>query len=171
MPTLHIMSTPNPEASGFPYPHCHSFSDAPLLPNIDVVVTGFVDKIMVLIYTNARISRLFYVPLLASPVSYEHTISFDEDYDGMENNMVDDDFMPLPHLTPMSLLGGDDSLGNIYAVQIASMISRQSPEDRRMVIVGIGPELGTNSNEGNITLHHRKQYLEVMKLVQTSRVW
>lgn len=50
--------------------------------------------------------------------------------------------MPSTHLTPKTLLGGggDDreTLGQLYAAQIASRLSLQSPEDRRTLVLGLG---------------------------------
>lgn len=50
--------------------------------------------------------------------------------------------LPLAHLTPKTLLGGGgeqrETLGHLYATQIASMISTRSPDDMRTLLVGFG---------------------------------
>lgn len=50
--------------------------------------------------------------------------------------------LPSTHLTPTTLLGGGgedrETLGQLYASQIASHISLRSPEDRRTLVVGLG---------------------------------
>lgn len=56
--------------------------------------------------------------------------------------LLDASLLPLPHLTPKTLLGGGgeerESLAQLYAVQIASHIARRDPEERRMLVVGLG---------------------------------
>ena len=50
--------------------------------------------------------------------------------------------LPSTHLTPKTLLGGggDDreTLGHLYAAQIASQLSLISPEDTRILVLGLG---------------------------------
>jgi proteasome assembly chaperone 3 len=52
--------------------------------------------------------------------------------------------LPLAHLTPKTLLGagGDqrETIGHLYASQIASTISTKNPEDTRTVVIGFGLE-------------------------------
>jgi proteasome assembly chaperone 3 len=56
--------------------------------------------------------------------------------------LPDASLLPLPHLTPRTLLGGGgeerESLGQLYAVQIASHIVRRNPEEQRTLLVGMG---------------------------------
>lgn len=156
--------------------------------NLDVVTVGFEDKISIMAYTNGRISKLYYVPLLASPVpthllnplsSSAYTSSGGGDYDDdgnfIEDGQDDTSFLPLPYLTPMPLLGASATedggdWGSIYAAQIASLVARQAPEDRRIVVVGLGPDVGPRPGQ-EVELEHRREFLEVVKLVEASRVW
>jgi proteasome assembly chaperone 3 len=50
--------------------------------------------------------------------------------------------LPLPHLTPKTLLGGGgderESSGQLYAVQIASFIARKDSDEKRTLLVGLG---------------------------------
>lgn len=50
--------------------------------------------------------------------------------------------LPLTHLTPTTLLGGGgedrETLGHLYAAQIASLISTRNAEEKRSVLVGLG---------------------------------
>ena len=50
--------------------------------------------------------------------------------------------LPSTHLTPTTLLGGGsgdrETLGQLYAAQIASQISLRNPEDRRTLVLGLG---------------------------------
>jgi proteasome assembly chaperone 3 len=52
--------------------------------------------------------------------------------------------LPLGHLTPKTLLGGGgeqrETIGHLYASQIASAIATRSPEETRTVMVGFGLE-------------------------------
>lgn len=56
--------------------------------------------------------------------------------------LLDSSLLPLSHLTPKTLLGGGgeerESMGQLYAVQIASHIVRRDPEERRTLVVGLG---------------------------------
>jgi proteasome assembly chaperone 3 len=50
--------------------------------------------------------------------------------------------LPLAHLTPKTLLGAGgeqrETLGHLYASQIASVIATRNPEENRTVVVGLG---------------------------------
>jgi proteasome assembly chaperone 3 len=50
--------------------------------------------------------------------------------------------LPLAHLNPKTLMGGGgeqrETLGHLYAVQIASIIATRNPEETRTVVVGLG---------------------------------
>jgi proteasome assembly chaperone 3 len=50
--------------------------------------------------------------------------------------------LPLGHLTPKTLLGAGgeqrETLGHLYASQIASVIATRNPEETRTVVVGLG---------------------------------
>jgi proteasome assembly chaperone 3 len=50
--------------------------------------------------------------------------------------------LPLRHLTPKTLLGAGgeqrETLGHLYASQIASVIATRNPEESRTVVVGLG---------------------------------
>lgn len=95
-----------------------------------------------------------------------------EEYDDTDDD-YNDALLPLPHLTPMPLIGGSqesDIQGRIYAAQIASLIARQSPLDRRQVVVGLGADIGPRPGE-EPTQNHRKEFLEVVRLTQLCRVW
>lgn len=50
--------------------------------------------------------------------------------------------LPLGHLTPKTLLGAGgeqrETIGHLYASQIASAIATRNPEETRTVVVGLG---------------------------------
>lgn len=52
--------------------------------------------------------------------------------------------LPSTHLTPKTLLGAGgeqrETLGQLYAAQIASQISLRAPDDRRTLVLGLGLE-------------------------------
>jgi proteasome assembly chaperone 3 len=52
--------------------------------------------------------------------------------------------MPGTHLSPTTLLGAGgeerETIGHLYATQIASYISMRNPDDRRTLVLGLGLE-------------------------------
>lgn len=54
----------------------------------------------------------------------------------------EDGLLPLPYLSPITLLGGADPeremMGRLYGTQIASAIATKNPGDNRVVVVGLG---------------------------------
>lgn len=48
----------------------------------------------------------------------------------------------MPHLTPKTLLGGSTSeretIGQLYATQIASAVTTKNPRENRTILVGLG---------------------------------
>lgn len=52
------------------------------------------------------------------------------------------ELLPLPHLTATTILGGGaperDTLGQLFATQIASSIVTRKPEENRLLVVGMG---------------------------------
>ncbi|KAE8450169.1 hypothetical protein EG329_006950 [Mollisiaceae sp. DMI_Dod_QoI] len=92
----------------------------------------FSDKILVTISQGGRLSQWVQVPLSsASPTSFDTALPADNS-----------DMLPLGHLTPKTLLGAGgeqrETIGHLYASQIASAISTRNPEDTRTVLVGLG---------------------------------
>lgn len=66
----------------------------------------------------------------------------------------------MAHFTPKTLLGGSTSeretMGQLYATQIASAITSKDPEESRMVLVG----LGLNNAEAS-----REAFFDIVELV------
>lgn len=54
----------------------------------------------------------------------------------------EDDLLPMPHLNPKTLLGGSnlerETVGQLYATQIASAIATKHPQETRTVLLGLG---------------------------------
>ena len=60
----------------------------------------------------------------------------------LPNHVDDDTLLPMPHLTPKTLLGGSsterETMGQLYATQIASVIATKNPQENRTLLVGLG---------------------------------
>ncbi|CZT05497.1 hypothetical protein WAI453_004979 [Rhynchosporium graminicola] len=117
----------------------------------DVSSIYFSDKIMITVSQEGRLSQWIQVPLSsASPTSFDTALPTDG-----ENTL------PLSHLTPRTLLGagGDqrETVGHLYASQIASLIATRDPEDTRTVVVGFGlPQIDMD----------REAFFDMMELIQ-----
>ena len=72
----------------------------------------------------------------------------------------EDDMLPTPHLTATSLLGNStqerETIGKLYAAQIASMLATKSPDETRTIIFGFGLEQAEVS---------REQFFDLLNLV------
>ncbi|TVY40193.1 hypothetical protein LSUB1_G001713 [Lachnellula subtilissima] len=100
----------------------------------DLTSMYFSDKILITISQGGRLAQWIQVPLsTASPTSFDTALS-----------SGNSDMLPLGHLTPKTLLGagGDqrETMGHLYASQIASAIATRDPEETRTVMVGFGLE-------------------------------
>ncbi len=69
--------------------------------------------------------------------------------------------LPATHLTPRMLLGGASeeraTLGQLFAAQVASLLARRDPEERRTLMLGLG--LRSSSAERNM-------YFDFLELVE-----
>ncbi|KAI9741960.1 MAG: hypothetical protein M1834_000349 [Cirrosporium novae-zelandiae] len=108
----------------------------------DVMSTAFADKIMITIH----------VPLdSSSPLEADQYIA---------QEAAQEMILPLPHLTPKTLLGGAsqerEMVGHLYARQIASAIVRKNPEEKRLVVFGFGFDKAE---------HDRESFFDLLDLV------
>lgn len=59
--------------------------------------------------------------------------------------------LPSTHLTPTTLLGGGgeerETIGQLYAAQIASHLSLKFPDERRTLVLGLGLAKPENGRE------------------------
>ncbi|KAF4931268.1 hypothetical protein CGCVW01_v000496 [Colletotrichum viniferum] len=98
----------------------------------EVSSMAFSDKIMITISQEGKLSQWIQVPLQASSGGMVD-LSLPSASRGL---------LPSVHLTPKTLLGGGgderETLGQLYAAQIASLISTRDPEDRRTLVLGLG---------------------------------
>jgi len=117
----------------------------------DVSSMYFSDKIMITISQDGRLSQWIQVALTsASPTNFETSLP-----------SMGNDTLPLSHLSPKTLLGAGgehrETLGHLYASQIASQITTQNPEELRTVVVGLGlQDLDTR----------RETFFDMMELLQ-----
>ncbi len=69
--------------------------------------------------------------------------------------------LPATHLTPKTLLGGGseerETLGQLYASQIASFLSLRDPGEKRTLLLGLGLEKAESNSEA---------FFDVIELVQ-----
>ncbi|KAL8872748.1 MAG: hypothetical protein Q9174_001670 [Haloplaca sp. 1 TL-2023] len=100
----------------------------------DVSSTAFSDKILITIVQDGRLAQWIHVPLEASnPTATDQYLP---------SAAAEDSLLPMTHLTPKTLLGASNSeretIGQLYAAQIASSIANRNPDERRTVLVGLG---------------------------------
>ncbi|RDW89143.1 hypothetical protein BP6252_01175 [Coleophoma cylindrospora] len=117
----------------------------------DVSSVYFADKILITISQGGRLSQWIHVPLSsASPTNMETALPG-----------IDSDMLPLGHLTPKTLMGAGgeqrETIGHLYASQIASIIATRDPEETRTVLVG----LGLQKLESN-----RDAFFDLLELIQ-----
>lgn len=78
----------------------------------------------------------------------------------LQESDPENDLLPMAHLTPTTILGGATSeretMGQLYATQIASTIITKNPDEKRLLVLGLGfakVEMG------------REAYFDVVELV------
>ncbi|KAL8905335.1 MAG: hypothetical protein Q9171_006709 [Xanthocarpia ochracea] len=109
----------------------------------DVMYSSFSDKIMVTITQRGRLAQWINVPLdVSSPSATDQYLP---------SATGDDSLLPMIHLTPKTLLGGAtqerETLGQLYAAQIASLIASENPQEKRTVVIGLGLSKAEASRE------------------------
>jgi hypothetical protein len=85
----------------------------------------------------------------------------------------DETEMTPSHINPRFLLGsGNDARGEIaqlYAIQIASLVVKESPQERRTLLVGVGLQgrlaQDYESDEARNLIH------QVLEMVEACRIW
>ncbi|KAI1911747.1 hypothetical protein LOZ12_001084 [Ophidiomyces ophidiicola] len=102
----------------------------------DVIAVSFSDKILVTVAQNGRLAHWLHVPL-------ENTNPGTSGYHSVPEE-GDDALLPPPELTATTVLGGRapewENLGHLYACQIASAIVTKNPNEKRLLVVGLGLE-------------------------------
>ncbi|KAK3997580.1 hypothetical protein QBC44DRAFT_376595 [Cladorrhinum sp. PSN332] len=95
---------------------------------------SFSDTIMLIVSQGGRLAQWVQVPLSAPSSA---TVDMALPGTGLSA-------LPSTHLTPTTLLGGGhedrDTLGHLYAGQIASHLALRDPNDKRSLLLGLGLE-------------------------------
>ncbi|GAO16495.1 uncharacterized protein UV8b_06983 [Ustilaginoidea virens] len=100
----------------------------------EATALSFSDKLMVTVTQEGRLSQWIQVPLIGSSASrVEMTLP--------SSSLG---LLPATHLTATTLFGGGggdrETVGQLYAAQIASHVSLKFPDDRRTLVLGLGLE-------------------------------
>ncbi|RAL08299.1 proteasome assembly chaperone 3 [Aspergillus homomorphus CBS 101889] len=102
----------------------------------DVMLVKFSDKIMVTISQKGRLGHWLHVPL-------ENKNPGTEGFHSIPDSS-DDSLLPISNLTATSILGGrapgHEIVGQLYARQIASAIVTKTPDEKRLLVLGLGLE-------------------------------
>lgn len=81
----------------------------------------------------------------------------------LPSNTDENSLLPMPHFTPKTLLGSSTSeretVGQLYATQIASAITMKNPLENRTILIG----LGLSKFEAN-----RQAFFDTIELVMAS---
>ncbi|KAL2170114.1 hypothetical protein VTG60DRAFT_5209 [Thermothelomyces hinnuleus] len=101
----------------------------------------FSDKIMLTVSQGGRLAQWIQVPLSApSPASVDMALP------GAGLSAL-----PSTHLTPKTLVGvggeGRETLGHLYASQIASHLTLRDPNEKRTLLLGLGLDKGESGGE------------------------
>ncbi|KAF3916046.1 hypothetical protein ABW21_db0203167 [Orbilia brochopaga] len=136
-------STPSTDAqpSRTPYPIFSSSKAASIAGRpTTATILGFADKIILTISQSGRLAQWFQVPLDAAHPAYLEAKSTRTQND--DDDDADDSLLPLTHLTPKCLLGASTSerqaQGQLYAVQLVSLLAMRNIRETRTVLVGLG---------------------------------
>ncbi|KAI9799448.1 MAG: hypothetical protein M1825_004548 [Sarcosagium campestre] len=132
----------------------------------------FSDKILMTVCQGGKLSQWIHVPTdTADPAtSTEHrllpTVGDDPglDFEDGENSNEIDGLLPLPYLTPKTILGGSTSerstVGRLLAAHAATMMIARDADETRLVVLGLGLEMGTP--EGGI---EREGFFDLLELM------
>ena len=141
-----------------PYPASTKTLNA-LISSVPTTLTRilFADKIFLTISQSGRLNHWLHVPLSApsptdtAPLAISD-FSYDDEDDERGEEEVDSTLLPYTHLTATTILGGTkpdfEVLGQTLATTVASAILVKRPEERRMLVVGLGLENAEVGHEG-----------------------
>lgn len=165
------MATTGVREEPFPAPSRHAKGQVNGVQT-EVSCTNFADKILVTISQDGRLAQwvsteirtdcqreacqLTQYPQVQVPLSAPSPALVD-----MSLPRGDMSLLPSLHLTPKTLLGGGgedrETLGQLYAAQIASHLVLRNPDDRRTLLLGLGMrKFNSESREG---------FFDIMELV------
>jgi len=136
------------EFSSYPAP---SQSVSATITGIPTTVTRiyFSDKILVTVSQAGRLNHWVHVPLLNQAPSDSSYLNASVDLD---EQRPDSTLLPLTNLTATTVLGGTkpefEVLGQTLATTIASAMLMRTPEESRMLVLGVGLERADAGREG-----------------------
>lgn len=132
----------------------------------DVTSTYFADKILITISQAGRLSQ-WVCALECLQVNSLNRYQIQVALNSASPTNFDTalpssgDLLPLEHLTPKTLLGAGgekrETIGQLYAAQIASRIATRDPEEMRTVVIGFGLQ--------NVE-QEREAFFDMLELVQ-----
>ncbi|KAG9288680.1 hypothetical protein G9A89_004299 [Geosiphon pyriformis] len=135
----------------------------------EVLVTGFRNRILILVTQYDKIGSLLYTTLDSlSPISF------------LSNSNSTSGDPPTPSRTTNVLLGAYSTLYHLYASLISEMISRENPVDSRDVVVGLALWMGKEGEDEKnskraLDLHNelfdREFFDEIQDMIRECRVW
>ncbi|KAL9092765.1 MAG: hypothetical protein Q9159_000663 [Coniocarpon cinnabarinum] len=105
----------------------------------------FADKIFLTIAQEGRLAHWVHVPLRSySPSHSDRRVptAASCDMDSAETDFEGSQLLPLSNLTATTILGASgterDTLGQLFATQIASAMTAKTPEEERLLVLGLG---------------------------------
>ncbi|KAJ4389344.1 hypothetical protein N0V93_006811 [Gnomoniopsis smithogilvyi] len=115
----------------FPAPSRQANGEVNGIPT-EVSCINFADKIVVTVSQDGRLAQWVQVPLSApSPALVEMALP-----------RAELSLLPSVHLDPKTLVGGGgqerETVGQLYAAQIASHLALRNPDDKRTLLLGLG---------------------------------
>ncbi|EPS42527.1 hypothetical protein H072_3503 [Dactylellina haptotyla CBS 200.50] len=129
-----------PYNSPYPIFTRHESKEIDSIPTAATVL-GFADKIIITITQSGRLSQWFQVPLDAAHPAFLEA----------KSNSDDDGLLPLAHLTPKCLLGAStperQAQGQLYAVQLASLLAMRNIRETRTVLIGLGLDKAEHTSD------------------------
>ncbi|EHA47434.1 hypothetical protein MCOR27_001108 [Pyricularia oryzae] len=147
-----MMATQEPRPDSFPAPSRSATGNVNGVPT-EATSMNFSDKIMVTLSQDGRLAQWFQVQLSA-PSSAMVDMALPRSNIGS---------LPPAHLTATTLLGagGDEreTIGQLYAAQIASFLSTRNPDEKRTLVLGLGMRKAETANA-------REAFFDVLELVQ-----
>ncbi|KAJ9622284.1 hypothetical protein H2203_006502 [Taxawa tesnikishii (nom. ined.)] len=132
-----------------------------VIASIPTTVTSisFSDKLMLTISQSGRLNHWIHVPLANASPSVDAPLNQSSGFDDEGEERPDASLLPSSHLTATTVLGGTkpefEMLGQTLATTVASAVLMRSPDEGRMVVLGLGlekAELGRDGFEGLVGL-------------------
>jgi len=121
------------------------------IAGVDTTVTRiyFSDKILVTVSQAGRLNHWVHVPLLNQAPSDSSYLNASVDLD---EERPDSTLLPLTNLTATTVFGGTkpefEVLGQTLATTLASAMLMRTPEESRMLVLGVGLERADSGREG-----------------------